>query len=371
MGASSAWYLSEQAGFDGRVLVVEKDPTYRECSTTLSISSIRQQFSTRVNIHISKYGFKFLQSIAKHVDLVERGYLLLAAEAGVERLRKNVRLQRSEGADIGLFEPDELESRFPWLNADNVALASFGLRDEGWFDAYSLLQYFKTGAQRNGVTFAKGEVVELEVKADRVTTVILADGSRYGCGHFVNAGGIEAATIAGMAGIEVPIESRKRCVFVFDCREGEQVSDCPHLIDYTGVWVKPAGQYFIAGTTPPVEKDTHCTDFQVDHYLFDEYVWPVLARRIPAFEAIKVISAWAGHYAYNLLDQNAIIGPHTRIRNFLFANGFSGHGIQQAPAVGRAIAELIAHGNYQTLDLSDLGFARISEGRALMEKNVF
>ena len=377
IGASCAWFLSGQAGFNGRVLVIEKDPAYRECSTTLSISSIRQQFSTEVNIRISRYGFEFLNSIADHTDknnhigLVERGYLLLADESGVGRLRQNVRLQRSEGADIGLFKPGELAARFPWLNVEDVALASLGLSGEGWFDAYSLLQYFKRGAQGNGVTFARGEVVGLEIKAGRVTSVSLADGNRYGCGHFVNACGIGAANIAQMAGIEVPIEARKRCVFVIDCREGGKVSDCPHLIDSTGVWVKPKGQYFITGTTPPVDKDIACTDFAVDHYLFDEYVWPVLARRIPVFEAIKVISAWAGHYAYNLLDQNAIIGPHSEIQNFLFANGFSGHGVQQAPAVGRAISELIVHGKYLTLDLSDLDFARIPEGRALLEKNVF
>jgi len=377
IGSSCAWFLSGQAGFNGRVLVIEKDPAYQKCSTTLSISSIRQQFSTEVNIRISRFGFEFLKSIAKQtskdggIGLVERGYLLLADGAGVQRMRKNVQLQRKEGADIGLFEPAELAARFPWLNVEDVALASLGLSGEGWFDAHSLLQYFKRGAKVNDVTFVKGEVTGLDVKAGRVATVSLADGSRYGCGHFVNACGTGAADIARMAGIEIAIEARKRCVFVIDCQESGKISNCPHLIDSTGVWVKPKGQYFITGTTPPAHRDHACTDFEVEHYLFDEYIWPLLARRIPVFEAIKVVGAWAGHYAYNLLDQNAIIGPHTEIQNFLFANGFSGHGIQQAPAVGRAIAEHIVHGKYLTLDLSDLDFARISEGRALLEKNVF
>jgi len=377
IGSSCAWFLSGQAGFNGRVLVIEKDPAYRKCSTTLSVSSIRQQFSTKVNIRISRFGFEFLKSIAKQtgtgsdIGLVEKGYLLLANESGAQRLRQNVQLQRGEGADIGLFEPAELAVRFPWLNVEGIALASLGLSGEGWFDAYSLLQYFKRGAQGKGVTFVRGEVTGLNVKAGRVASVELADGSRYGCGHFVNASGTGAASIAQMAGIEVDIEARKRCVFVIDCREGDKVSSCPHLIDSTGVWVKPKGQSFITGTTPPPHADKTCTDFEVDHYLFDKYVWPVLARRIPVFEAIKVVGSWAGHYAYNLLDQNAIIGPHTGIQNFLFANGFSGHGVQQAPAVGRAISELIVHGKYLSLDLSDLGFARISEGRALLEKNVF
>lgn len=377
IGSSCAWFLSQQPEFNGRVLVIEKDPAYRKCSTTLSISSIRQQFSTEVNIRISQFGFEFLRSIEKHsgkdggIGLVEQGYLLLADQSGVQRLRQNVQLQHSEGADIALLEPAELAGRFPWLNVEGVALASLGMSGEGWFDAYSLLQYFKLGARENSVTFIKGEVTGLDVKANRVASVLLADGSRFGCGHFVNACGTGAADIAQMAGINVHIEARKRCVFVIDCRESGKVSNCPHLIDSTGVWVKPKGQYFITGTTPPAHADLASTDFEVDHYLFDEYVWPLLARRIPTFEAIKVVGAWAGHYAYNLLDQNAIIGPHTEIQNFLFANGFSGHGVQQAPAVGRAISELIVHGQYLSLDLSDLGFARIPEGRALLEKNVF
>ena len=377
IGSSSAWFLSQEAGFNGSVLVIEKDPTYQKCSTSLSISSIRQQFSSVVNIRISQFGFEFLSSIDKQagkdggIGLIEKGYLLLAGDHDAELLRQNVQLQRSEGADIGLFDPSDLALRYPWLNVEDVAMASLGLSGEGWFDAYSLMQYFRRGALHHGVTFIKGEVTGLDVKAGRVNGVLLADGRRYDCGHFVNAGGTGAAGIAKMAGISVHIEPRKRCVFVIDCRDGESVSDCPHLIDHTGVWVKPKGQYFITGATPPVDRDQPCSDFEVDHYLFDELVWPVLARRIPVFEAIKVVSAWAGHYAYNVLDQNAIIGPHPVIQNFLFANGFSGHGVQQAPAVGRAISEYIIHGKYLSLDLSDLGFERILEGRAFLEKNVF
>ena len=213
IGSSCAWFVSQQAGFDGRVLVIEKDPSYRTCSTTLSISSIRQQFSTEVNIRISRFGFEFLKAIEQQaargagIGLVERGYLLLADETGSRRLRQNVQLQHSEGADIGLFEAAELAARFPWLNVEGVALASLGLQGEGWFDAYSLMQYFKQGAQANGVTFIRGEVAGLDVKAGQVAAVRLADGSRYGCGHFVNASGTGAASIAEMAGIRVDIEA--------------------------------------------------------------------------------------------------------------------------------------------------------------------
>ena len=91
---------------------------------------------------------------------------------------------------------------------------------------------------------------------------------------------------------------------------------------------------------------------------------------MPAFESIKLENAWAGHYAYNILDQNAILGSHPEITNFFFANGFSGHGLQQSPAVGHAIAELITHGEYRTLDLSRLSFSRVTAGDAILERNI-
>jgi glycine/D-amino acid oxidase-like deaminating enzyme len=112
------------------------------------------------------------------------------------------------------------------------------------------------------------------------------------------------------------------------------------------------------------------TDFEPDWALFEEVIWPTLAARIPAFEAIKPGRAWAGHYDYNTLDQNAVVGPHPEVENFIFANGFSGHGLQQAPAVGKALAELIVHGGYRTVDCSAFGYRRVIENRPFRELNV-
>jgi glycine/D-amino acid oxidase-like deaminating enzyme len=144
----------------------------------------------------------------------------------------------------------------------------------------------------------------------------------------------------------------------------------PLVVDPTGLWVRPEGAVYLCGVSPPEEADPRAEDFDVDYALFDEVVWPALARRIPAMEALKLQRAWAGHYDFNTLDQNAILGPHPDLRNFLFANGFSGHGLQQAPAVGRAIAELIVHGRYVSLDLSVFGYDRIAAGRRVPELNV-
>ena len=99
-------------------------------------------------------------------------------------------------------------------------------------------------------------------------------------------------------------------------------------------------------------------------------MWPALAHRVPTFEAIRLLDAWAGHYEVNTLDHNAVIGPHPEARNFLFANGFSGHGLQQAPAAGRALSEWIATGDYETLDMRPLGYERIVRREPLRELNV-
>ena len=108
----------------------------------------------------------------------------------------------------------------------------------------------------------------------------------------------------------------------------------------------------------------------VDHALFDEVLWPALAARVPAFEALRPLQSWAGYYELNTFDQNAIVGAHPRWTNLYFANGFSGHGLQQSPAVGRGVAELLVHGRYRTLDLSPLAFERIESERPLVELNV-
>ncbi|HSM42917.1 MAG TPA: FAD-binding oxidoreductase, partial [Afifellaceae bacterium] len=128
--------------------------------------------------------------------------------------------------------------------------------------------------------------------------------------------------------------------------------------------------YFQTATTPDPDPAVAFDDFTPDHAQFEDVIWPALARRIPAFDAVKVVNAWAGHYAFNTLDQNAIVGPHTDVQNFILVNGFSGHGLQQAPAMGRGVAELIAYGEYRSLDLSPLGFERIGGGRPLLEKAI-
>jgi FAD-dependent oxidoreductase domain-containing protein 1 len=172
-----------------------------------------------------------------------------------------------------------------------------------------------------------------------------------------------------MAELELPVRPRKRYVYHFDCRTA--VHDAPLLVDPGGVYFRPEGPSYIGGFSPHAgDPDPDALDLEVDRAAFERVMWPALAHRVPAFEELRLLDAWAGHYEVNTLDHNAIIGPHPEVTNFLFANGFSGHGLQQAPATGRGLAEWIAYGEYRSLDLSPLGYERIARGEPLRELNV-
>ncbi|MBL8662860.1 MAG: FAD-binding oxidoreductase [Candidatus Odyssella sp.] len=377
IGSAVAYFLLSDPAWKGRVTVVERDPTYRRASSALSASSIRQQFSTPENIRMSRFGFAFLAEVGRHlavggeapeIGLTTRGYLYLATPGHAAALRENHAIQRAERAEIALLSPAELAARFPWMSFDGVALGSLGLAGEGWFDGYGLMQAFRRKAKSLGAVYLDAEAAAIRTDRSRVTAVRLANGDEIACGALVNAAGPWARAVAAMAGIPLPVEARRRCIFVFDARR--TFPDCPLVIDPSGVFFRAEGAYFIAGTSPPKDEDLHELPLEVDHRLFDDVLWPALAARVPAFEAIKPVNAWAGYYEYNTFDQNAVLGPHPEIANFFFANGFSGHGIQQSPAAGRAVAELIAHGRFASLDLSIFGYARIAAGRPVVEKNV-
>jgi FAD-dependent oxidoreductase domain-containing protein 1 len=359
------------------VVVVERDPTYRMASSALSLSSIRQQFSAPVNIAMSRYGLAFLKAIDRYlsvdgtspaVGLVERGYLYLASEAGKAALAANHAIQRQHGVDVALLDRNALKRRFPWLESSDLAAGSFGLSGEGWFDGWTLLQAFRRKARSLGVRFLTGEVVGLDVPGSRVEALRLADGTRIACANAVNAAGPWAGAVAAMAGIDLPVDPEKHCVFVFDCKNPPP--ECPLVIDASGIYFRPEGRFFLCGGAPEEKAAGAIRPLEVDYALFDDVIWPRLASRVPAFAAIKLQNAWAGYYEMNVFDQNAILGAAPEVPNFYLANGFSGHGMQQSPAAGRGIAELILHGAYRTLDLSPLGLERVRRNEPFYERNI-
>ena len=374
VGSSVAYYL-RQEGFAGSIALVERDPQFTHAATTLSCASIRQQFSIAENIRLSTFTLGLFRRLKQEfgadadIGFRETGYLMLASEAGMPILEANHRVQQAEGANIVLEDAEALKRRFPWLSDEGIAGGAFGLSGEGSIDAHAMLSLFRK-ALRGKVDFVTGTVTAIERDGNRVTAAVLDDGTRLEAGTIVNAAGPGAGKVAAMAGLVLPVEPRKRNVFVFEARE--RIEDLPLTVDPSGVYVIREGSMYITGGAEPHDTDTTAdtNDFEPQWDLFEDVLWPVLATRIPAFEAIKMTRAWAGHYDYNTLDQNAVIGRHPEIANFIFANGFSGHGLQQSPAAGRAAAELIVHGKFVSLDLALFGYERVMAGRAVKELNV-
>ena len=376
VGSSTAFHLLKH-GFSGSILLIEKDTTYAYGCTARAVGGMRQQFSCPENILLSRYGLDFIRALKRDfgaeadVGFREQGYLLLATASGMPQLMANVEIQRALGADVGIMEEDALRGEFPWLFTDGLAGASFSRSGEGWIDPSTLMAVLRKKALEGGATLIRDEVIAVERSGDRIASLSLKSGRSLAVGALVNAAGTGAGALAGMAGVDLPVGPRKRYVYVLDCpRAGEDLHRAPLTVDPTGVYLRPEGRHFLTGLSPPLSEEPRDMDWEVDYAWFEERIWPLLAERVPVFEAIKVINAWVGQYDYNVHDENGIIGRHPRIANFYFGNGFSGHGLQQGPATGNAIAELIVYGAYRTIDLSRLGYERILRGETYGETNI-
>ncbi|MEP5760929.1 MAG: FAD-binding oxidoreductase [Litoreibacter sp.] len=381
IGSSCAWFTSQNPEFDGKILVVEREPRYEMCSTAHTNSCIRQQFSNQVNIGISQFGAHFIKTFRDQMGggedvpepiLQSFGYMYLAdTPTFADMLKEAQAIQKSLGAGTRFWTKDEIAQSYPFYQLDDIIGANHNLIDEGYFDGGTIFDWWKRMAKRNGVEYLHNEVVSMakNTGGTRVENVTLCTGEVIGCDRLVNASGPSAVLTSRMAGIEIPVEPRKRYTFIFDA-ERPLDQDLPLTIDPSGVHMRSDGQYYLAGCPPDHDPAVDYDDFSADHSLWQEKAWPAIAARIPQFEAVKLINSWVGHYAFNTLDQNAIIGSHTMVENFIFANGFSGHGFQQSPAVGRGVSELIIYGEYRTLDLAQLGFERIERGTKFVEKAV-
>nr|WP_325249728.1 FAD-binding oxidoreductase [Amylibacter sp.] len=382
-GASISWWLTECAGFDGRILVVERDSTYEFASTVHTNSCIRQQFSRAINVKISQFGAEFINNFRQFMgggsrvpDLVLQsfGYLYLAdSPEFVTALQEAQKLQAEQGAGTKFMTRAEIAAEYPFYQLDDILGGNHNRVNEGYFDGGTMFDWWKKSGRERGVEYIENEVVSMATNAagTAVDSVTLKSGEVVSCGTVVNASGPRAARTAAMAGISLPVEPRKRYTYIF-AAEKPLDRDLPLTIDPSGVHFRSEGGYYMAGSAPEPEDDLAVApdDFNADHSLWENKVWPAIANRIPQFEAIKLVNSWVGHYAYNTLDQNAVIGRHNVVDNFIFANGFSGHGLQQSPALGRGISELIAYGAYRTLDLSAFSYARIANNETFDEKAV-
>ena len=382
MGSSTAWFLSNNPDFQGRVLVIEKDPTYEFSSTNHTNSCMRQQFSTSLNIQISQFAAEFVKNMRSfmgndpdvpQLHIQNFGYMYLAdTNEFAETLRENHAIQQSHGAATKLMTAEEIKRDYPFYQVDDIVLGSHNLVDEGYWEGITVFDWWRKKARQNGVEYIHNEVVGITKNAagTRVESVTLKSGELVSCGQLLNASGPRAVETCKMAGIDVPVEPRKRYTYVFSAEQPLD-RDLPLTIDPSGVHFRQDGtQLYMAGGHSHIDPSVDYDDFDMDHNLWMDHVWPVLATRIPQFEAIKIVREWAGHYAYNVFDHNAIMGPHNEVENFIFLNGFSGHGLQQSPAMGRGTAEYLTYGSYKTLDLSPFHYERIPQNRPIIEKAV-
>lgn len=381
VGSSVAYWLAQEAAGRMSILVVEKDSTYEFSSTALSTAAIRQQYSNPINVKISQFGVEVIRNFATimapyfkgeaapDLGFKEYGYLYCCSPEGVDAARARVDMQRSLGAETVWLDPGALKERFAWINVEDLGGGSWGAAAEGWFDNMGLLQGFRRGARALGAEYVENRVTGMTVAGGKVTEVRLQTGEVVRCGIVVNAAGPRAQQVCDMAGVRIPVAPFKRYSFVFSSATPIP-APMPNVIDLSGTFVRPEGALFLTGNTPQDNGPADYDDFSPCDAEFEEYIWPALYHRIPDFDALKVQRAWTGHYEYNTLDHNGIVGWHPEVTNFMFANGFSGHGLQQSPATGRAVMELIVHGGFRTLDFTPFAYERIPANRPFLEEAV-
>ncbi|KAG1702802.1 FAD-dependent oxidoreductase domain-containing protein 1 [Nymphon striatum] len=344
-GSSVAWWTARNPDFDGSILVVERDPTY--------------EFT--VNFTHQLLSFFDNDDRVPEIVLQSYGYMYLADnDEFAQTLKESQEIQQKLGSGTKHMSAAEIKEAYPFYNMDDILVGNHNLIDEGYFDGNTIFDWWKRSAREHGAEYIHNEVTAMGMNGDgtKVDTVTLQSGDVVSCGKIVNCAGPRAVVVSRMAGIEIPVEPRKRYTYIFDAEQPLD-RDLPLTIDPTGVHMR---------TDEDIAPDYD--DFEQDHSLWEQHVWPIIATRVPQFEAIKLINSWAGHYAFNTLDQNAIIGPHSKVENFIFVNGFSGHGFQQSPAMGRGVSEFITYGEYRTIDLSAFGYERIEKGEKFVEKAV-
>jgi len=368
MGSSTAWFLTENEDFNGSVLVVEREPSYENCSTAHTNSCMRQQYSTELNVRISQFAAEFVKNIRERMGNDERvpelsiqsfGYMYLADnEPFANVLRENQKIQLKAGAATRLMTPDEIKTHYPFYNVDDIVLGSINTVDEGYWDGATVFEWWRRQARERGVEYIENEVVSMTKNASgtKVESVTLKSGEIVSCGTVVNASGPRASRTSEMAGINLPVEPRKRYSWIFKAEQPLD-RDLPLTIDPSGVHVREngSGTYQCGGHSeidPAVDYD----DFAVDQSMWENHVWPILATRIPQFESIKLTNEWGGHYSMNTFDHNAIMGPHN-----------AGHGLQQSPAMGRGTAEYLTYGEYRTLDMTPFSYERIVNNQPIIE----
>jgi len=375
MGSSIAYNLLND-GFNGKVLVLERDPTYEHSSTALSVGGIRQQFGTKVNIDIARYSVPFYEQFDEimevegerpHADFRRRGYLFLGRREKWPVMKRLHAFQTSQGMEVRLLKPHEILEIIPHINLEGVVGATFGPKD-GYMDPHGVLSGFVKKAKSLGARYYTDEAVEIAVKSNKIEGVKTRGGEWIQAPITINAAGPFAREVGMMARIDIPVDPLRR--MVYECIPPKEFDyEVPLTIDTTGLYFRTeTGGRILTGKSN--EDEPIGVNFTWERTFFYDEIWPQLAHRIPLLDRLRLQGGWAGLYAENRLDHNAILGEHPEVKGFYMAVGFSGHGLQQAPAVGKAISEAIRLGRYETIDVSCLGIDRFESGKLVIEEAV-
>ncbi|BDG60938.1 FAD-dependent oxidoreductase [Caldinitratiruptor microaerophilus] len=367
VGLATAYYLAARGIRD--VLVLEREPALVTGSTARSAGGIRLQFSTEVNIRLSRYGLEVLRRFRDEfgVDPAFRqvGYLFLLSTPEEEAaFRRNLELQRRLGVPVHWLEPGEVARDFPWVNPEGLVGATF-CPEDGHADPYTVAMAFGRRARELGVRVATGRsVTGVRVAGGRVRGVDTPAGP-VEAPVVVNAAGPDAGAVGRMAGVDVPVEPYRRQVFVTDAFAGLP-REIPLTIDFaTSSYARREGDRVLFGMSDPEEPPGR--PLVVDD-AFLVRAAATIAARIPALAEARVARGWAGYYEVTP-DHNAIVGPVPEVEGLYVAAGFSGHGFQHGPGVGRVIAEMIA-GEEPFLDVRSLSIERFRTGKSLREQGV-
>lgn len=375
MGASISYNLAND-GFDGSIVVFEKDPTYTYSSSCLCVAGVREQFSTEIGIKMAIYDIgifeKFEEEMAvdgepPHIEFRQVGQLVLADGKQLPFLKKQSILQRKLGAKVDILTPGEIKEIVPELNLQGIAGGSIS-RKGGKLDPYRLLQGYIKKGKSLGVKYVYEEVTKIFKEGDKVTGVETAKGDRYSARLVVIATGPWSAEVGKLAGIDLPIKPLRRMVYAVKPQKKFN-PNYPKIFNGPGVSITPETDGTLI-LTKRKDDDKYGFDFSVDYDFFNNVIWPEAAERIPVLDTLKLIRAWSGLYDVCLHDANDILGTHPEVRGLYLAVGFSGHGMQQSPAVGKGLSELIRLGRYETLDLTPFRFERFEENDLIEEEGI-
>lgn len=377
MAAATAYNLLKE-DTKIKICVIEKDPTYKHAATTLALGGIRQQFSTRVNIRMARQSMDVYENFGEimetksgkpNIDLRQKGYLFVVSNDKWEIAKEVANIQREEEVEIELLEPKEVADMLPGLDMDGVAGGTICRRD-GLLDPQSVLSGYIRKTKELGAEYITDEVVGIEKENNCARRVICKSGIILEAGAIVNSAGPWAGEIGKMVGVEVPVEPLPHDIYVCKIPMTTKLDEIITCLPSGGWFVREHkdGDTMMAGITKLDFK--YEFNFSPDKEFFYDAVWPDLAEQMEAFDTLKMINAWRGLYEYNYHDFNAIIGEHPHLKGFYLINGFTGHGMMQAPAAGKALAEMIMYGHYKTLDVSELSLQRIYDGNLIVEKAI-